>query len=94
MGEELCQQMGFDYRTVYQPANVQTEALDTERAAEAILDNHIDLMVFAGGDGTTRNICHVVSDTVPVTGIPAGCKIHSGVYGVTPAATGKVIEEY
>lgn len=93
MGEELCQQMGFDYRTVYQPANVQTEAFDTEQAAEAILENNIDLMVFAGGDGTARNICHVVSDTVPVIGIPAGCKIHSGVYGVTPAATGKVIEK-
>ncbi len=24
-------------------------------------------------------------------GIPAGCKIHSGVYGVTPAASGRVV---
>ena len=49
------------------------------------------MLLFAGGDGTARNICATINDTVPVLGVPAGCKIHSGVYGVTPKAAGCVV---
>ena len=45
-----------------------------------------------GGDGTARNICHIVEGHIPVLGVPAGCKIHSGVYAVTPKAAGRVVE--
>ncbi len=56
---------------------------------------HVDIILFAGGDGTARNVCQQVSNLlsqIPVLGIPAGCKIHSGVYAVTPKAAGRVIE--
>jgi predicted polyphosphate/ATP-dependent NAD kinase len=50
-------------------------------------------LLFAGGDGTARNICSVVAAHTTVLGIPAGCKIHSGVYAITPAAAGKVVAQ-
>ena len=67
---------------------VMTSAADTREAAGALLDAGVDLILFAGGDGTARDICAVVGDRVPVIGVPAGVKIHSAVYATTPAAAG------
>jgi predicted polyphosphate/ATP-dependent NAD kinase len=93
MGETLAKQMGFDCSVVYQPENAQTESLDTEATAKAFLTQQVDLILFAGGDGTARNLCHVIGNSVPVLGVPAGCKIHSAVYAITPAAAGRVLEQ-
>jgi len=93
MGEFLAKDMGFNYSVVYQPANTQTESQDSEATAKALLAEHVDLILFAGGDGTARNVCHVVGNSVPVLGVPAGCKIHSAVYAITPAAAGRVLKQ-
>jgi predicted polyphosphate/ATP-dependent NAD kinase len=69
---------------------VLTTADDTERAARDLLAAGVDLIMFAGGDGTARTICNAVGDRVPVIGVPAGVKIHSAVYATTPAAAGDV----
>lgn len=68
-----------------------TTAEHTRKAAELMLQRQPALLLFAGGDGTARDICAVVGDQLPVLGIPAGVKIHSGVYGITPKASGEVI---
>ena len=93
MGEMLAKEMGFNYSVIYQPANAQTESQDSEATAHALLAEHVDLILFAGGDGTARNVCHVIGNLVPVLGIPAGCKIHSAVYAITPAAAGRVLKQ-
>ncbi len=92
MGQECASAQGFSTHVVYRPASSETTAQDTELAVDALLSAGVDLILFAGGDGTARNICNKVSEQTPVLGIPAGCKIHSGVYAVTPKAAGRVVE--
>jgi predicted polyphosphate/ATP-dependent NAD kinase len=73
---------------------VFTTPADTERGARALLAAGVDLILFAGGDGTARNICNAVGDRVPVIGAPAGVKIHSAVYATTAAAAGDLAALY
>jgi len=91
MGTQTAKALGFNTQVVYQ-SNSPTTSDDTEAAARLLQQQGVDLILFAGGDGTARNICHAVEDSVPVLGIPAGCKIHSGVYAITPKAAGRVVE--
>lgn len=91
MGLSACQELGFSCTSVYSPKNSQTEAEDTENAVLKIVEAGVDMLLFAGGDGTARNVCSVIPDTLPALGVPAGCKIHSGVYGITPKAAGRVV---
>lgn len=92
MGADLCQQLGLNYQVCYTPATVATTAADTEQAALAIAEQGVDLLLFAGGDGTARNLCSVIGSNTTVLGIPAGCKIHSGVYAISPQAAGKLVQ--
>jgi len=59
------------------------------------VEQGVDLIVFAGGDGTARDVLDVLSkelnSKIPVVGIPAGVKIHSAVYAVTPSQAGELV---
>lgn len=93
MGENLVADMDFDYQVLTNISVKNTSAEDTCKAAQQLLDQKVDIILFAGGDGTARDICSIVSDEIPVLGIPAGVKIHSAVYAVTPKAAGEVIAQ-
>lgn len=91
MGEQVARDAGFEPEVIGCLSNGVTTAEDTERAAKEIVEHGVDLILFAGGDGTARNICNSLNDSFPVLGIPAGVKIHSGVYAVTPKAAGEIV---
>ncbi|MFT5235281.1 MAG: putative polyphosphate/ATP-dependent NAD kinase [Shewanella sp.] len=91
MGETLAKEMGFDVRVVHH-VNLETQATDTQAVVKVLLEETLDLVLFAGGDGTARDIYSVAEDNLPVLGVPAGVKIHSGVYGITPHASGTVVK--
>ena len=93
MGEGIATALGFKVEVLYHYANEHTSATDSENFTKIIQEFGVDLLLFAGGDGTARNVCHQIDGYFPVLGIPAGCKIHSGVYALTPTAAGRVVEQ-
>ena len=98
MGEYVCRGLGFDVSVVSHNSAGETTASDTEKAVQTLLHQGIDLLVFAGGDGTARNVFNAMMQCdetyrVPVVGIPAGCKIHSAVYAVTPQHAGELLSQ-
>ncbi len=92
MGEEEATQVGFNPIVLEDKNDRGPKA--TEEAAKKMLDKGIDLLMFAGGDGTARNIYNTIGNKVPVIGIPAGVKIHSGVYASHPKGAGEVALKY
>lgn len=90
MGEDVCRRAGLDPLILGCAVGRDTTWEDTERAARQLSDSEVDLLLFAGGDGTARNVCRVVDSRLVTLGIPAGVKIHSAVYAVTPRDAGEV----
>lgn len=91
MGESVCAQLGLKYQLLYRAVGTPSTPQDTETAAKLLAEHGVDLLLFAGGDGTARNICAAVGEQTTVLGIPAGVKIHSGVYAISPQAAGKLV---
>jgi predicted polyphosphate/ATP-dependent NAD kinase len=93
MGEAVAVAQGFATKVIGQAANEPTQPEDTCAAARALMDTGVDLIVFAGGDGTARLIADVVGTRQPVLGVPSGVKMHSGVYANAPEAAGEILKQ-
>ena len=89
MGEDEARDAGLSPTPIVDQPAGPTTAADTRRAAREMSRRGVDLLLFAGGDGTARDILDATGDTVTVLGIPAGVKIHSAVFGSTPSAAGR-----
>ena len=76
----------------------ETSATDTEDAVQRLLENGIDLLVYSGGDGTTRDIVASLdasqSSELPVIGVPSGVKMHSGCFASSPKAAAEVLSAW
>ncbi|HEB37119.1 MAG TPA: ATP-NAD kinase [Thermoplasmatales archaeon] len=94
MGENELRECGIkDFKIVYS-SDIPTTAKDTKNACERFLEERVDIILFCGGDGTARDVFETVDKNIPILGIPAGVKMHSGVFGVTPEATAKTLQEF
>ncbi|MBK5253379.1 MAG: ATP-NAD kinase family protein [Peptostreptococcaceae bacterium] len=94
MGEDEVRAAGLNPIVIGKIESGNTKSADTTKAANDMYDIGVDLILFAGGDGTARNILDVVGEKIPVLGIPGGCKIHSAVYAINPKSAGKVVVKY
>ncbi|NND68594.1 MAG: ATP-NAD kinase, partial [Halioglobus sp.] len=91
MGADALQGLGFELAVLGGAADEISCAADTVAATQSLREAGVDLLVFAGGDGTARDIADVVGTDLPVLGIPAGVKMHSGVFAVSPEAAGLLL---
>lgn len=91
MGEDACLYACLRCDSVWSPRE-PSQADETREAARRLEAAGIDLLLFAGGDGTARNLCEAGID-VPVLGVPAGVKMHSGVFAVNPQSAAELVLE-
>jgi predicted polyphosphate/ATP-dependent NAD kinase len=91
MGCDDLQKAGFTRIEVVHTASSEPTAQDTRTAVERFLSAGVELVLFCGGDGTARDICSITGEATPVLGIPAGVKMYSGVFGITPARTAEIL---
>jgi NAD+ kinase len=100
MGEREARDAGFDPVVVGTPEEAETTAADTRAAVAAFAEAGVDLVLFVGGDGTAVDVAEALeraetgggggASTIPMLGVPAGVKVYSGVFGVTPGAAGRI----
>ncbi len=107
MGAALAEAMGFTTVALGRDAAPRgvgaTSRRDTRAAAAAIRKAGADLVLFVGGDGTARDMLTAwtretpgreARDGPPVLGAPAGVKMHSGVFAVSPRTAGALARRF
>ncbi len=94
MGENVARGCGLTPMVIGAIKEGETTSKDTRNAARDMCRLGVDLLLFAGGDGTARDIVDTVGTTMFVLGIPSGVKIHSAGFAVSPACAGEVAARY
>ncbi len=103
MGADAARAAGLEPVVVGRPAAGvdagigETTAADTRDAARGLVEEGVDIVLFVGGDGTAADVAETVTELdgeTPILGVPAGVKVYSSVFGVSPAAAGRVAATY
>jgi len=89
MGEDAARCVGLSPQLL-PIGDPPTSGADTRSAALAMRDAGTALILFAGGDGTARDVLAAVGDSIPVLGVPSGVKMQSGVFATSPEAAGEL----
>jgi predicted polyphosphate/ATP-dependent NAD kinase len=90
MGNALLTDAGIDPTVVHTPLGGRTTAEDTASAVSGMMAANVDIILFCGGDGTAVDVLSASGGDVPLLGIPAGVKMHSGIFAANPAAAAEV----
>lgn len=93
MGASLARDAGFEPTVVFEPATETT--VDDTREAIAAFVGEVDLVVFVGGDGTAADVAEALESTeIPMLGVPAGVKVYSAVFAVSPEDAAEIIVSF
>lgn len=94
MGESAVSEFDFTTQIVSMNIPLETTAAHTRQAVEKLQQAEIDLLVFVGGDGTARDVCAAIDPNQLALGVPAGVKMHSGVFAVNPQAAADLVKHW
>ena len=82
---------GFEYEQ-RKESPIESTAQDTSNLVQDLLKSEVDVILYAGGDGTTRDIVNALDgNETPLIGVPGGVKMHSGCFATTPKASAEVL---
>lgn len=90
MGKDELDKSGFRSNTIYEPRK-KTSSEDTRAAVGRFIEEGVSLVVFAGGDGTARDVFEIADKNVPILGIPTGVKMQSSVFLNSPDELGDAL---
>jgi predicted polyphosphate/ATP-dependent NAD kinase len=93
LGSRALAAAGIPHRVLAMPAPSRSTRLDTIAAARALRDEGVDVLVFAGGDGTATDVAEAIGTGVPVIGVPSGVKMHSEVFARSPDSAGRLLAD-
>lgn len=94
LGEDVARSVGLEPIVVYTASPGSSQPDDTRKVALVMAYACVDLLLFAGGDGTARDVLAVVGDRVPILGIPTGVKMYSAVFGTNPENAGHLAARF
>ena len=97
MGSEWIDSEIGEVSTVHTSSGLTT-AEDTAGLVAQLVESGIDLLVYGGGDGTTRDIVAALAaadrSDLPIIGVPCGVKMHSGCFAASPKAAAEVLSAW
>jgi predicted polyphosphate/ATP-dependent NAD kinase len=93
MGEFSATRAGWTAELLQIRPTGETTAEDTRAAAREMVARGAELILFAGGDGTARDIYDAVGNAQPVLGIPAGVKVYSAAFARSAASAGEIVSQ-
>lgn len=93
MGADVIEEVGLEC-VITGSIGKETTSEDTTRIIGNMVEEGIDILVFAGGDGTARDIYDAIGMEVPVIGIPSGVKIFSSVFALSARAAAAMLDAF
>lgn len=93
MGTDHVAAAGLCFESIGSVADQSTQN-DTKVIARLMRDNGAELIVFAGGDGTARDVSDAIGADLPVVAIPSGVKVYSSVFAFSPRSAAELLDAY
>lgn len=100
MGQAYLDKYDFKYELVaddkfeYTNNLPKTTSEHTKKYLKTIIKKKPELILFAGGDGTARDVYGVVGNSIPILGIPCGVKVYSSVFAASPMDAAELTKKF